>query len=129
MTVGMSTAFPPKGASGDRAVACQSPEVPRCKAEEAKRLLLVNADMRGQGTIGLGVLLPEAGHLLLGRRSHWDNTAKEEEMGDAGRRAAFYPCSLHWALLQQLSILQDASSWLTLTTAAQRTVPAVHGHG
>lgn len=76
--MGTRTALPPKGASRDGAVVCQSPEVPQCEAEEAKRLLLVNGDVRGQGTIGLGVLLPEASHLLLGCRSHRDNTAKEE---------------------------------------------------
>jgi len=114
VTAGTRTAFPPKGASGDGS---QSPEVPQCEAEEAKRLLLVNGDVRGQGTIGLGVLVPEVGHLLLGRCSHGDNAAKEEDRGAVGRWAAFYPCPLCQTTLRQLSLSQDARSWLTLSTA------------
>lgn len=58
---------------------------------EAKRLLLVDGDVRGHGPIGLGVLLPEAHHLLLGRRSHRDNAAKGEETGGEGTWATFRP--------------------------------------
>lgn len=81
VTGGRRGPLPAKGASGDGAGTSRSPAVPR---HEASRLLLVNGDVGGHGTVGLGVLLPETRHLLPGRRCHRDDTVREEEGGDVG---------------------------------------------
>lgn len=51
------------------------------------QLLLVDGDMRGQRTVGPGVLLPKLGHLLLCRRCHGNHAGKENTGEENGAGA------------------------------------------